>query len=94
MTREGLRQSLDSYLRGILPYFRCDGHADRILALFDEYEASQWRPMSEPPKHSGHYLIYTTSDGVAGDFWDGAMWNHYDWVTHWRLFPPPPKAGE
>lgn len=61
----------------------------------------EWRPVTEPPKEAGEYIVMIKNGASAttllfdGEFWfeengDGEM-VHYA-VTHWFPLPEPPKG--
>lgn len=55
-----------------------------------------WKPISEPPKEKGTYLVCTENGGVLLGHWYGANWNAgggaNKHLAYWMEKPQPPKG--
>ena len=56
----------------------------------------EWKPISEPPKEKGTYLVCTDNGGVLLGHWHGTAWNAgggaNKHLAHWMKMPVPPKG--
>ena len=56
----------------------------------------EWKPISEPPKEKGTYLVCTDNGGVLLGHWYGTAWNAgggaNKHLAHWMKKPQPPKG--
>ena len=56
----------------------------------------EWKPISEPPKEKGTYLVCTDNGGVLLGHWYGTAWNvgggAKKHIAHWMEKPEPPKG--
>lgn len=56
----------------------------------------EWKPISEPPKEKGTYLVCTENGGVLLGHWYGTSWNvgggAKKHIAHWMEKPQPPKG--
>lgn len=55
-----------------------------------------WKPISEPPKEKGTYLVCTDNGGVLLGHWYGTAWNAgggaKKHLAYWMEKPQPPKG--
>ena len=79
---------------------------DQETGSFTEYLADylinsgvtvqEWKPISEPPKEKGTYLVCTENGGVLLGHWYGTAWNvgggAKKHIAHWMEKPQPPKG--
>ena len=56
----------------------------------------EWKPISEPPKEKGTYLVCTDNGGVLLGHWYGTAWNAgggaNKHLAYWTEKPQPPKG--
>ena len=56
----------------------------------------EWKPISEPPKEKGTYLVCTDNGGVLLGHWYGTAWNAggvaKKHLAYWMEKPKPPKG--
>lgn len=56
----------------------------------------EWKPISEPPKEKGTYLVCTDNGGVLLGHWYGTAWNAgggaKKHLAYWMEKPQPPKG--
>ena len=56
----------------------------------------EWKPISEPPKEKGTYLVCTDNGGVLLGHWYGTDWNAgggaKKHLAYWMEKPQPPKG--
>ena len=56
----------------------------------------EWKPISEPPKEKGTYLVCTDNGGVLLGHWYGTDWNAgggaKKHLSYWMEKPQPPKG--
>ena len=56
----------------------------------------EWKPISEPPKEKGTYLVCTDNGGVLLGHWYGTDWNAGDGakkhLAYWMEKPQPQKG--
>ena len=56
----------------------------------------EWKPISEPPKEKGTYIVCTDNGGVLLGYWYGTAWNAGGWakkhLAYWMEKPQPPKG--
>ena len=56
----------------------------------------EWKPISEPPKEKGTYLVCTDNGGVLLGHWYGTDWNAgggaNKHLAYWMERPQPPKG--
>ena len=56
----------------------------------------EWKPISEPPKEKGAYLVCTDNGGVLLGHWYGTAWNAgggaKKHLAYWMEKPQPPKG--
>ena len=56
----------------------------------------EWKPISEPPKEKGTYLVCTDNGGVLLGHWYGTAWNAgggaKKHLAYWMEKPHPPKG--
>lgn len=56
----------------------------------------EWKPVSEPPKEKGTYLVCTDNGGVLLGHWYGTAWNvgggAKKHLAYWMEKPEPPKG--
>ena len=56
----------------------------------------KWKPISEPPKEKGTYLVCTDNGGVLLGHWYGTAWNvgggSKKHLAQWMEKPEPPKG--
>ena len=56
----------------------------------------EWKPISEPPKEKGTYLVCTDNGGVLLGHWYGTDWNAgggaNKHLAYWMEKPQPPKG--
>ena len=56
----------------------------------------EWKPISEPPKEKGTYLVCTDNGGVLLGHWHGTAWNAgggaKKHLAYWMEKPQPPKG--
>ena len=56
----------------------------------------EWKPISEPTKEKGTYLVCTDNGGVLLGHWYGTAWNAgggaNKHLAHWMKKPQPPKG--
>ena len=56
----------------------------------------EWKPISEPPKEKGTYLVCTDNGGVLLGHWYGTAWNAgggaKKLLAYWMKKPQPPKG--
>ena len=56
----------------------------------------EWKPISEPPKEKGTYIVCTDNGGVLLGHWYGTAWNAGGWakkhLAYWMEKPQPPKG--
>jgi hypothetical protein len=89
MTTQELRQAIED-LSGV-------DRSDKIMALFDRYDAEQWHPASDKPE-TGKSVICSTPDGLTWGYWAGPVdsWcatdHSYIHVSAWRDVPALPQA--
>ena len=68
--------------------------ANRIIA--HGVTVQEWKPISEPPKEKGTYLVCTDNGGVLLGHWYGTAWNAgggaKKHLAYWMKKPEPPKG--
>ena len=68
--------------------------ADRLIN--NGVTAQEWKPISEPPKEKGTYLVCTDNGGVLLGHWYGTAWNAgggaKKHLAYWMEKPKPPKG--
>ena len=56
----------------------------------------EWKPISEPPKEKGTYLVCTDNGGVLLGHWHGTAWNAgggaKKHIAYWMETTQPPKG--
>ena len=68
-----------------------------VNALVEEgVTVQEWKPIIEPPKGKGTYLVCTDNGGVLLGHWYGTAWNAGGGATkhlaYWMEKPQPPKG--
>ena len=80
---------------------RCDqkieGLADDVIDIITNgVTVQEWKPISEPPKEKGTYLVCTDNGGVLLGHWYGTAWNAgggaKKHLAYWMEKPHPPKG--
>ena len=73
------------------PCFECNRFIDANGVTVQE-----WKPISEPPKEKGTYLVCTDNGGVLLGHWYGTAWNAgggaNKHLAYWTEKPQPPKG--
>ena len=68
--------------------------ADCLIA--NGVTVQEWKPISEPPKEKGTYLVCTDNGGVLLGHWYGTAWNAGGGAKKrlacWMEKPQPPKG--
>ena len=68
--------------------------ADHLIA--HGVTVHEWKPISEPPKEKGTYLVCTDNGGVLLGHWYGTAWNAgggaNKHLAYWMEKPKPPKG--
>ena len=68
--------------------------ADHLIS--NGVTVQEWKPISEPPKEKGTYLVCTDNGGVLLGHWYGTVWNAGSGankhLAHWSYLPHPPKG--
>ena len=68
--------------------------ADHLIA--HGVTVHEWKPISEPPKEKGTYLVCTDNGGVLLGHWYGTAWNAggvaNKHLAYWMGKPKPPKG--
>ena len=68
--------------------------ADHLIA--HGVTVQEWKPISEPPKEKGTYLVCTDNGGVLLGHWYGTAWNAgggaNKHLAYWTEKPQPPKG--
>ena len=83
--------------------FNCEkkGKCAYCLVMADQMIANgvtvqEWKPISEPPKEKGTYLVCTDNGGVLLGHWYGTAWNAgggaKKHLAYWMEKPQPPKG--
>ena len=83
--------------------FNCEkkGKCAYCLVMADQMIANgvtvqEWKPISEPPKEKGTYLVCTDNGGVLLGHWYGTAWNAgggaKKHLAYWMEKPKPPKG--
>ena len=71
-----------------------DRFADHLIA--NSVTVQEWKPISEPPKEKGTYLVCTDNGGVLFGHWYGTVWNAgcgaNKHLAYWMEMPQPPKG--
>ena len=71
-----------------------DGLVDYLIA--HGVTVQEWKPISEPPKEKGTYLVCTDNGGVLLGHWYGTAWNAgggaKKHLACWMEKPQPPKG--
>ena len=56
----------------------------------------EWKPIGEPPKEKGTYIVCTENGGVLLGHWYGTAWNAgggaKKHLAYWMEKPKPPKG--
>ena len=56
----------------------------------------EWKPISEPPKEKGTYIVCTDKGGILLGHWYGKEWNvgggAKKHLAYWMKKPEPPKG--
>ena len=72
----------------------CEFIADFMIA--NGVTVQEWKPISEPPKEKGTYLVCTDNGGVLLGHWYGTAWNAgggaKKHLAYWMHKPQPPKG--
>ena len=68
--------------------------ADHLIS--NGVTVQEWKPISEPPKEKGAYLVCTDNGGVLLGHWYGTAWNvgggAKKHLANWMEKPQPPKG--
>ena len=77
----------------------CARHWAEIIAdglIANGVTVQEWKPISEPPKEKGTYLVCTDNGGVLLGHWYGTAWNAgggaKKHLAYWMEKPQPPKG--
>ena len=74
--------------------FRIETTVDHLIA--NGVTVQKWKPISEPPKEKGTYLVCTDNGGVLLGHWYGTAWNvgggAKKHLAYWMEKPQPPKG--
>ena len=66
------------------------------LMIANGVTVQEWKPISEPPKEKGTYLVCTDNGGVLLGHWYGVAWNAgggaKKHLAYWMKKPQPPKG--
>ena len=69
---------------------------DAYMTLKNGVTVQEWKPISEPPKEKGTYLVCTDNGGVLLGHWYGTAWNAgggaNKHLAYWTEKPQPPKG--
>ena len=69
---------------------------DAYMTLKNGVTVQEWKPISEPPKEKGTYLVCTDNGGVLLGHWYGTAWNAgggaKKHLAYWMEKPQPPKG--
>ena len=91
--REKLVELLEVDLSG------SDGYEPELIAdymISNGVTVQEWKPISEPPKEKGTYLVCTDIGGVLLGHWYGTAWNAgggaKKHLAYWMEKPQPPKG--
>ena len=77
----------------------CARHWAEVIAdglIANGVTVQEWKPISEPPKEKGTYLVCTDNGGVLLGHWYGTAWNAgggaKKHLAYWMEKPQPPKG--
>lgn len=77
----------------------CARHWAEVIAdglISHGVTVQEWKPISEPPKEKGTYIVCTDSGGVLLGHWYGTAWNAgggaKKHLACWMEKPQPPKG--
>ena len=96
--REKLVELLDDMQRSGMGYFGNAIENKKIANHLIKHgvTAQEWKPISEPPKEKGTYLVCTDNGGVLLGHWYGTAWNvgggAKKHLAYWMEKPQPPKG--
>ena len=96
--REKLVEIVEKASARTLPKNTCHTNIVMLVnALIEEgVTVHEWKPISEPPKEKGTYLVCTDNGGVLLGHWYGTAWNAgggaNKHLAHWMKKPQPPKG--
>ena len=78
----------------ITPPYGYENLADFMIS--NGVTVQEWKPISEPPKEKGTYLVCTDNGGVLLGHWYGTAWNAgggaKKHLAYWMEKPKPPKG--
>ena len=96
--REKLVELLDDMQRSGMGYFGNAIENKKIANHLIKHGVTvqEWKPISEPPKEKGTYLVCTDNGGVLLGHWYGTAWNvgggAKKHLAYWMEKPQPPKG--
>ena len=96
--REKLVELLDDMQRSGTGYFGSAIENKKIADYLIRHGVTvqEWKPISEPPKEKGTYLVCTDNGGVFLGHWYGTDWNAgggaNKHLAYWMERPQPPKG--
>ena len=90
--REKLVELLDRFVYD--DWYSSEEIADKLID--NGVTVQEWKPISEPPKEKGTYLVCTDNGGVLLGHWYGTAWNvgggAKKHLANWMEKPQPPKG--
>ena len=93
LIKEGIRKGLRARGDDRLDYSFGDV-ADHLIS--NGVTVQEWKPISEPPKEKGTYLVCTDNGGVLLGHWHGTAWNAgggaKKHIAYWIETTQPPKG--